>query len=128
MGISYVIACTAVFAFGASIIYIVCSLVRDGIKKILKIKSPSGSEKKKESLFQKYKRLKPYRKQYIIKPKITFSVDKYDYLFSLFPTIIFVPWFSRYPNSYVAEIMWLTFNIGIGLWERNPNYEEETNS
>ena len=94
------------------------------IKKFFKIESPSGSTEK-EGLFQKYKRLKRYRKQYIVKPKIEIRIDRYDYLFALLPSIMFVPWFSRFPNSYAVVIMWLNINIGIGLWERNPNHKEE---
>ena len=124
MAISYVIAFIAVSAFAICIIAAVCLTIRDGIKRILKIQSPSGSTKK-EGLFQKYKELKPYRKRYILKPKIEFRIDKHDYLFVFLPTIMFVPWFSRFPNSYAFEIMWLNINIGIGLWENNPNREEE---
>ncbi len=124
MGVSYTIAFIAVAAFAICTIAAVCLMIRDGIKKILKIESPSGSAKK-EGLFQKYKSHKPYRKQYILKPKIEFRIDKDDYLFMLLPTIMFVPWFSRFPNSYAFEIMWLNINIGIGLWGDNPNHKED---
>lgn len=69
------------------------------------------------NLFKDLKRLKPYRKDYYIEPKIKLLTD--ISLISLLPTIIWVPWIYRYPNCYVVEIMFLNFDIGIGLWKHH---------
>ena len=70
-------------------------------------------------LFKKLKRCKPDRKKYRIKPIIRFEVDTRDYYFSFLPTVLWIPWIYRYPNSTgVVDIWWLHFHILIGKWEQ----------
>lgn len=59
---------------------------------------------------------KPTRKQWRIKPKIEFGVDRRNYLCVIVPTIITQPWPYRSPGQTVVEIMWLNFHIGFGEW------------
>ena len=61
---------------------------------------------------------KELRKEYRIKPKIGFEIDKRTYLFMFLPTIIWQPWKYRFNNTYVICLYWLNFAIGFGLWER----------
>lgn len=68
-------------------------------------------------LFKRLRELRHNRKEYHIKPKITFRVDTHDYPFFLLPTILVQPWIYRYPGSYVIDIYWLNFFIGIGKFE-----------
>lgn len=56
--------------------------------------------------------------RWIIKPAIKFEIDTTDYMICFLPTIIWMPWKYRYPNSYVFDITWLNLHIGIGLWQR----------
>ena len=60
---------------------------------------------------------KEMRKEYRIRAKIGFEIDKLDYVFFFLPTIVWQPWKYRY-NSYVVELHWLIFTVGFGLWER----------
>lgn len=81
-------------------------------------------------LFEDLKRLKSHRKEYRIKPFIEFRVDKEDYFFSFLPTILYIPWIYRHPNSIgVIDIWWLHFHILIGKWEklscRNCKHQQE---
>lgn len=59
---------------------------------------------------------KEMRKEYRIKPKIGFEIDKS--IFFLLPTIIWQPWKYRYNDSYVIYFCWLVFAVRFGLWER----------
>ena len=59
---------------------------------------------------------KEMRKEYRIKPKIGFEIDKQNYLFFLIPTVIWQPWKYRYKDSYVVCLHWLNFAVGFGLW------------
>ena len=69
-------------------------------------------------LIEDLKKCKGHRKEYRIKPFIEFRVDKEDYYFSFLPTILYMPWVYRYPNSVgVIDIWWLHFHILIGTWE-----------
>ena len=56
-----------------------------------------------------------------IKPKIVFDIDKTTKIFFLLPTIVVQPWKYRYYNTFVLDICWLNFHIGIGVWEYNEN-------
>lgn len=56
------------------------------------------------------------RKDYIIKLCICFEIDKEDQVISILPTIMIQPWKYRYPNTFVVDITWLIFHIGIGRW------------
>lgn len=70
-------------------------------------------------LIKDLKNCKGYRKQYRIKSYIKFYRDKENYYFSMLPTILWMPWVYRYPNSTgVLDIWWLHFHILIGKWER----------
>lgn len=70
-------------------------------------------------LFNDLKRCKEYRKEYKIKPAIRLYVDKEYYDFSFLPTVLWMPWVYRYPDSDgVIDIWWLNFHILIGKWER----------
>ena len=69
-------------------------------------------------LIEDFKRCKGHRKQYRIKPIIKFEIDREQYYFSFFPTILWSPWIYRYPNiEGVVDIWWLHFHILIGKWE-----------
>ena len=70
------------------------------------------------SLFKDMKMLKSHRKEYVIHRKIKFERD--TTIISVFPTIVIRPWVYRYINSYVVDIHWLHFHIGIGWWENAP--------
>lgn len=59
---------------------------------------------------------KEMRKEYRIKPKIRFEIDKG--IFFLLPTIIWQPWKYRYNDTFVISFYWLNFVVGIGLWKR----------
>ena len=65
-------------------------------------------------------RYKELRKQYRIKPKIAFEIDKQ---IVFIPTIIWQPWKYRYCNSYVISFYWFIFAIGFGFWERKGGTE-----
>ena len=67
-------------------------------------------------LIKDLKNCKVHRKVYKIKPTIEFSVDTEDYCFSFLPTILWMPWVYRYPDSSVIDIWWLNFHILIGKW------------
>ena len=68
-------------------------------------------------LFKKLKELKPYRKEYRIKPAVKFEVDTHYYCFSFLPTIMWCPWIYRHNAFYVVDIWWLHFHILFGKWE-----------
>lgn len=72
-------------------------------------------------LINSFSDCKGNRKLYRIKPEIKFHVDDSYYAFALIPTIVIQPWTYRYPKTYVIEIRWLIFTIGIGLWERKDD-------
>lgn len=80
-----------------------------------------------ENLFKRLRRLKPQRKEYIIKPKVFFEADTAYYIFSILPTVIVQPWIYRYKGSVIIDITWLNLHIGIGEWTKNPNYKEVNN-
>lgn len=65
------------------------------------------------------------RSDYRIKPIIKLEVDKKDYLFAFLPTIIWMPWKLRYPDTSVIEIWWLIFHVAIGIWERKQRREKD---
>ena len=70
-------------------------------------------------LIEDFKMCRGNRKEYRVKPTIKFMADTRDYYFSIFPTILWMPWFYRYPNTTgVIDIWWLHFHILIGKWER----------
>lgn len=71
---------------------------------------------KLKRMFETLLNCRPDRKKYYIEKKIKFEVDEHDYMFSFLPTVIWVPWPWRHNYSYVVEIWWLNFNIGIGVW------------
>ena len=69
-------------------------------------------------LIKDLKKCKDRRKAYRTKPFIEFRVDKEHYYFSFLPTVLYVPWVYRHPNSIgVIDIWWLHFHILIGKWE-----------
>lgn len=69
-------------------------------------------------LIKRLRQLKSYRKTYRIKPGIWLHADTTDYLFSLIPTICFMPWIFRMPGyDCLLDIWWLNFHITIGRWE-----------
>lgn len=70
-------------------------------------------------LFEAMKKCKGNRENYRLKPSIRFEADRQYYWFAFIPTITFIPWVSRYPNSDgIVDIWWLHFHILIGKWER----------
>ena len=70
-------------------------------------------------LIEDFKMCKGHRKEYRIKPTIKFRADTENYHFSFLPTILYLPWIYRYPNSIgIIDIWWLHFHILIGTWER----------
>lgn len=70
-------------------------------------------------LIEDLKNCKGHRKEYRIKPTFEFRVDTEDYYFSFLPTVLWMPWIYRYPNSVgLIDIWWLHFHILIGKWER----------
>lgn len=69
-------------------------------------------------LIRKFQQYKFQRKNYRIKPTFRFHADTEDYYMSFLPTVIWGPWFVRYPNmDGVIDIWWLWFHILIGKWE-----------
>ena len=69
-------------------------------------------------LIKDLKNCKGYRREYRIKSTIKFIVDTEDYYFSFLPTVLWMPWVYRNPNSDgVIDIWWLHFHILIGKWE-----------
>ena len=81
-------------------------------------------------IVEDFKKCKGQRKKYRVLSFIEFRRDTEDYLFSLFPTILWCPWVYRYPNSVgVVDIWWLHFHILIGKWTelscRNCKHQEE---
>ena len=73
---------------------------------------------KLKKLFNNLKSCKPIRKDYYIEPKIRCEVDDRYFRFFLLPTIMFVPWISRYNGLCCCEILWLNLRIGMGVWRR----------
>ena len=71
---------------------------------------------KLKKLFKALRECRPFKGKNRIKWRIRFFVDDYDYLFSLLPTIVFVPWPFRHIGTPVVEIVWLNFGIRIGEW------------
>lgn len=57
------------------------------------------------------------RNEWYIDPIVKAIIDKEDYLYALLPTIIWMPWRYRYPNTFIVEFHWLIFHIGFGLWK-----------
>lgn len=72
-------------------------------------------------LINSYKRCWHMRNDYHIVWKVKFAADKQDYLFSFLPTIMWSPFPRRYPNTYLFDIHWLYFHIGIGYWTRKED-------
>lgn len=72
-------------------------------------------------LFETIKHRREQRKEYIIVPKVTAEKDTRIYAFTFLPTIVWQPWRYRYPNSFVVELWWLNFVVGIGWWERRKD-------
>lgn len=73
---------------------------------------------KLKKLFNDLKNCKPIRKDYYVEPKVFFELDDRYFRFILLPTILFIPWTSRYEDASCCEIMWLNFHICIGIWRR----------
>lgn len=71
---------------------------------------------KLKKLFESLKRCKGHRKDYKIKWEVKFEVDDSNYIFSLLPTMVFVPWPYRYLRETIMDIMWLNCHITIGKW------------
>lgn len=76
-------------------------------------------------LIRKYKKYKPMRKHYHIEPRIRFGIDSRDYFTYFIPTITWCPWFNRYPGESVVCIQWLNGTIGIGVWKKREEVDEE---
>lgn len=80
-------------------------------------------------LIRNYKIFHPDRKLYKSNLHIVkISVDKCDYIISLIPTILFQPWFKRYPGDKVFEIYWLNISIAFGEWEKRKENKNEQNN
>jgi hypothetical protein len=62
--------------------------------------------------------MREMRKEYRIRPKVVFEVDKRDFLFFFLPTIIWQPWKYRWNGCAVVCFHWLNFAIGFGIWEK----------
>ena len=73
-----------------------------------------------KSLFNSWKKLRKHRKEYKIQPTIGFVCDRNLFVFSILPVIVWEPWMYRNPNTYVVDIRWLNFHIGLGLWTPIP--------
>lgn len=61
---------------------------------------------------------KPYRKDFCITWDVTFSIDRsgrYE-VWSLLPTIIWMPWYARYREAPIFDITWFNWHIAIGEW------------
>lgn len=70
------------------------------------------------SLLKKYIDLRSRRKGWRVEKRLRFEIDK-DYMFSFLPTVIWMPWMYRYPESSVIDIWWLNLHITFGTWKRN---------
>ena len=74
---------------------------------------------KLKKLFADLKRCKKCRSEYRVKPTMEFYVDTTCYDFAFLPTVLYMPWCYRYPDSKgVVDIWWLNMHILIGTWER----------
>lgn len=70
-------------------------------------------------LFEDLERCKGYKNEYKLIPSLRFYRDTDDYYFSFLPTILWMPWIYRHPNSDgVIDIWWLHLHILIGKWEQ----------
>lgn len=72
-------------------------------------------------LFKTLRKFKVQRKHYHIKPEIRFGVDTKNFIFSLIPTVMVVPWVFRYHNEPIIDIQWLHLHITIGKWKRKED-------
>lgn len=69
-------------------------------------------------LIEDYKLCKRSGNNYRVRPSIDFRVDTYRYRFAFIPTITYVPWMYRHPNTRgFIDIWWLNFHIAIGKFE-----------
>lgn len=70
-------------------------------------------------IIKKHREHRPNRKDYYIKWKIWFEIDRTSYqVWSFLPTIIWTPWYCRMHGSTVFTLMWFNWNLGIGEWCR----------
>lgn len=71
-------------------------------------------------LIDDLKRRKDMRKGYDAKFVIRLYVDRCDYNFSLYPSVVFKPWTQRRtPSEYIFDIWWLNIHLMIGRWAYN---------
>lgn len=75
-----------------------------------------------KKLIKDLRMCKKSRKEYRVKPYFEFVIDRDHYDFAFLPTILWMPWCYRYPDSPgVVDIWWLNFHILIGYWEVKKN-------
>ncbi len=77
-----------------------------------------------KKLFADLKKCRDIRKEYRIKPYFSFENDRTHYVFSLIPTIVFIPWVYMYPKKIgMVEVWWLHYHIYFGKLERKDEDE-----
>lgn len=72
---------------------------------------------KLKKLFKALRECRPHKGKKRIKWCVRFFVDDVYYMFSLLPTVIFVPWPFRAVGMPIVEFVWLNFGIRIGEWK-----------
>ena len=79
-------------------------------------------------LIKKHRKFKPNRKNYYIKWNVKFLVDRHStyMIYTLLPTIVWVPWYNRTPTrrgleklgDCVCDVTWWKYHILIGEFFR----------
>lgn len=51
---------------------------------------------------------------------VKFEIDTSDYCMSFLPTVCYIPYPYRYPNTGVIDIWWLHMHLVIGIQRNKP--------
>jgi hypothetical protein len=77
---------------------------------------------KLKKLFKDLKNCRPYRDGDHIELSLRFWIDTEDYYFAFIPTVLYMPWPYRQPDSDgVIDIWWLNIHLLLGRWVRGDN-------
>jgi hypothetical protein len=75
-------------------------------------------------IIKKHRKYRHTRKDYYIKWDINFMIDRGSaQIWSFLPTIIWCPWYCRYPGQSIFNIMWFNWDLAIGKWCRKEDDE-----
>ena len=81
---------------------------------------------KLKKLFNDRKKCKHLKKDRHVKPTVEFYIDTSNYDFAFLPTVLYIPWVYRMPDSEgVVDIWWLNCHILIGTECRGPRKEKK---